>query len=183
MWASSPSNHRSTSSFKSSILTTTASAATTRSSSFCSSSSSSSYASSSSFSSSNQSPSEAQMTKDALKISQAAINAVDPQTAIDKHLSYDPPTQCVQINTHSYCLSKETYDDIFICAFGRAATSMAIQTARIVSQTNLPIKGIVITKYDHASQEQIAELKSHNIDLHFALHPIPDDASIHSSTK
>ncbi len=130
-----------------------------------------------------QTPTEAQMTKDAFKITQAAIHAVNPQSAIEKHLSYDANTQSMQIGTHSYNVSKDTYDEIFICAFGKAATSMAIQTAKIVSQTNLPIKGIAITKYDHATQEQIDELQSYNIHLHFASHPIPDDASVQSSTK
>ncbi len=145
-----------------------------------------------------QTPNEIQMTKDVLQITQTAINAVNPQTAIETHLSYDSNTQTLFVSDaassktlsppsttsqHSYKLSKETCDEIIICAFGKAATSMAIQTAKTVSQSNIPIKGIVITKYDHATKEQINQLKSFNIDLEFASHPIPDNASIQASNR
>eukprot|EP00979_Chaetoceros_neogracilis_P013890 scaffold4154_cov159-Chaetoceros_neogracile.AAC.1 len=59
---------------------------------------------------------------------------------------------------------------------------MALATAQILtsSQTKYTpsIRGMVITKDDHASQDQIDELASHNIKLNFASHPIPDERSI-----
>jgi glycerate 2-kinase len=152
-----------------------------------------------------QTENEVQMTKDALIITQAAINAVDPKNAIEKHLSYNTKDSTFTLEDtstkkqHVYKLgggnvdneenksdsqsqssssSLPSFENIIICAFGKAATDMALKTAQILSPSNIPIQGIVITKHDHATQEQINDLKNYNIDLHFASHPIPDEQSI-----
>jgi len=126
------------------------------------------------------------MTKDALDITMSAIKAVDPSKAVQSHLEVTNSEMKLLDrstgNTYSYYLAN--YDSIFISAFGKAASSMALSTAQIIAsgQTldNVPvsIRGIVITKDDHASEEQIQELASYNIKLHFASHPIPDERSI-----
>ena len=135
---------------------------------------------------SQQSPSEVKMTEHALSITQAAIQAVDPIKSIEQHLHYDPSDSTITLQSNNqsnliYKLNQSTYDSIIICAFGKAATSMALKTAQIVSQAKIKIKGIVITKYDHATQNEIDELKKYNIDLHFASHPIPDEQSVETS--
>ena len=134
-----------------------------------------------------QTKNEIQMSKDALSITQAAIHAVDPNVAIEKHLVYNQEDKTLTVEDtttkyrHIYKLEDGTYDTILISAFGKAATDMALKTVQIVSKANIPTKGIVITKYDHATEGQINELKSFNIDLHFAAHPVPDQQSITSS--
>jgi glycerate 2-kinase len=125
------------------------------------------------------------MTKDALSICQASIDAVNPSNAIQAHLSYNDEAKLLRLvdrstgETLAYDVSK--YHDVYIAAFGKAASSMGLATSQIVSQTKLPIRGMVITKDDHATKEQIDSLSSHNIDLHYAGHPIPDRRSIRHS--
>ncbi len=162
-----------------------------------------------------QTTNEERMTKDAQRITSAAIAAVDPTTAVRDHLSYDPSTHTLSVygassikEQYSYKLCHETYDRILICAFGKAATSMALQAAEIVSGISsvpgtgtgtgtgtgsddnsdekhlIPMSGLVITKHGHATEEQISDLKSlYNIELEFASHPVPDESSVISSKK
>lgn len=126
------------------------------------------------------------MTKDALDITMSAIKAVDPSKAVQSHLDVtNSEMKLLDRSTgHTYSYNLANYDSIFISAFGKAASSMALSTAQILASAqtpdNLPvsIRGIVITKDDHASEEQIQELASHNIKLCFASHPIPDERSI-----
>ena len=128
---------------------------------------------------------EIEMTRHALDITMSAIAAVDPSKAIQSHLHIkDSKIRLLDRSTgeyHFYDLAK--YESIFISAFGKAASSMALATAQILvsgqtKDTTTCIRGIVITKDDHASQNQIDELASHNIKLYFAAHPIPDERSI-----
>ena len=127
---------------------------------------------------------EREMTRDALTITMSAIEAVNPFKAVHSHLQlHDSNIKLLDRSTgefYSYDLTK--YETIFISSFGKAASSMALATAQILtsSQTKYTpsIRGMVITKDDHASQDQIDELASHNIKLKFASHPIPDERSI-----
>ncbi len=145
---------------------------------------------------SSQTLNEIQMSQDALEISKAAIHAVDPQVAIEKHLIFSKENMTLTVkdssittitnnnnNNKEHIYNLKAYDSILICAFGKAATAMALQSAQIISKSNIPIQGgIVITKYDHATKTQINHLqKLYNIDVHFASHPIPDNQSIISS--
>ena len=140
------------------------------------------------FSSIQQSPEEVEMTKDALLITKAAIDAVNPARAVQSHLSYtDKSGGAIKLlnratgETLIYDVAK--YDSIYIAAFGKAASSMGLSAAEILSKTNLPMKGKVITKDDHATNEQMNSLSSHNIELHYAGHPIPDERSIEYSRE
>ena len=126
------------------------------------------------------------MTKDALDITMSAIKAVDPSKAVQSHLEVtNSEMKLLDRSTGQfYSYNLANYDSIFISAFGKAASSMALSTAQILAAGQTPdnvpvsIRGIVITKDDHASEEQIQELASHNIKLYFASHPIPDERSI-----
>ena len=126
------------------------------------------------------------MTKDALAITQAAIEAVNPSKAIRSHLSYAASNEIHLLNRstgQTLTYNVLDYDEIYIAAFGKAASSMALSTAQILSDTKLPIRGMVITKDDHATREQMDYLSSYNVELHYAAHPIPDERSIaHSNT-
>lgn len=135
-----------------------------------------------------QTESEMEMTKDALSICHAAIDAVNPSNAIHSHFSYDKDTGRLHLLHRStgesltYDVSK--YDNVFIASFGKAASAMALATAQIISQTDLTIcGGMVITKDDHATKEQMDALSLYNLDVQFAGHPIPDERSIVQSSK
>lgn len=141
-----------------------------------------------------QTPLEEGMTKDALAITNAAIQAVNPTTAIQSHLSYSPESNTLQLldrsrsetetETSTISHNMNNFKKIYIASFGKAATAMALATAQIVAPSNLPTQGMVITKDDHATPEQMVELsQSHNIDVHFASHPIPDQRSVDHSRQ
>jgi len=142
-----------------------------------------------------QTQNERKMTKDALSIVTAAIAAVNPSKAVESHLSVSVSTlRLLDRSTEkTSTYNMENYDRIYIAAFGKAAASMALATARIISSflvdntnnlsINKKMSGKVITKDDHASQEDIKELEKLNIYLHFASHPVPDERSIQHSRE
>lgn len=131
---------------------------------------------------------ETQMTNDALTITKAAIQAVDPFKAVSTHLSYSPQTHTLSIQNRSndnqiISYNLHDYSNIYIASFGKAASAMALAAAQIASHTKLPIQGIVITKDDHATQDQIDKLASYGVKLYFASHPVPDNRSVEYSNE
>jgi len=131
---------------------------------------------------------EQQMTKDALTITNAAIKAVNPFQAVSTHLSYSSETNTLTIQNRSNINEVISYNlhdfsKIYIASFGKAASAMALATAEIVSPSKLPIQGIVITKDDHATQDQMDKLSSFGIHLYFASHPVPDNRSVEYSNR
>lgn len=127
------------------------------------------------------------MTNDALTITKAAIKAVDPFKAVSTHLTYSPETHTLSIldrsnNNQVMSYNLDDFSNIYIASFGKAASAMALATAEIVSNAKLPIQGIVITKDNHATQDQIEKLSSHGVQLYFASHPVPDNRSVEYST-
>ena len=132
-----------------------------------------------------QTENEYKMTKDALQITNAAIEAVNPSKAIQTHFKVeDSYIKILNRETGEYyAYDLDDFDHLYIAAFGKAAAVMALSTAQILSKSNVNMKGIVITKDDHATKGQIDELASHNISLHYASHPVPDERSVeHSKT-
>jgi Putative glycerate kinase len=136
---------------------------------------------------------EQKMTNDALSMIDSAIAAVNPSKAVESHLSLSGSIlSLLDRSTGTYsAYDLENYDRIYVAAFGKAAASMALATARILSSScrdksnnlSVNISGKVITKDDHASQEVIQELRGHNIHLYFASHPVPDERSIQHSRE
>lgn len=132
-----------------------------------------------------QTPNEKQMAKDAISIINSAIDAVNPFNAVTKHLSYCSRDHTLSLfnsgnhkdnNLTIYPL--QDFSQIYIASIGKAASAMALATAQIVSESNLPIRGIVITKDDHATEDQIERLSTLGIEVYFASHPVPDQRSI-----
>mmetsp|Transcript_13078 Transcript_13078/g.19570 ORF Transcript_13078/g.19570 Transcript_13078/m.19570 type:complete len:492 (+) Transcript_13078:819-2294(+) len=110
-----------------------------------------------------QTPLEEGMTKDALAITNAAIQAVNPTTAIQSHLSYSPESNTLQLldrsrsetetETSTISHNMNNFKKIYIASFGKAATAIALATSQIVAPYNLPTKGMIITKVDHATPQ------------------------------
>jgi len=146
------------------------------------------------------------MTNDALHICQSAIDAVNPQTAIQTHVSlskggtsiliHDVSSSSTSSSTTATTIATTTtttksleyhakdYDQIYIFAFGKASSAMAYQTTQILSSSNHipPISGgIIICKDDHATHQERQFLAKYNIDIKDASHPIPDERSVNAT--
>lgn len=104
-------------------------------------------------------PSERRET--VLDIFQAALRAVDPAKSVRQHMP------------HVLKVYRELglTSGIIIVAFGKAAAIMA--SAAIEGLTgDIPVRGVVITKYGHVKGVKLPE----TVEVHEAGHPIPDEA-------
>ena len=110
----------------------------------------------------------ASYTRDtAIDIFNAALRAVDPHTSAKNHMPL----------VLSACKDRPT-SKIFLISFGKAAVPMA--TAAIEGLgADVPIEGIVLTKYGHSAGAVLPE----NIELYEAGHPIPDEAGHHAANR
>ncbi len=135
---------------------------------------------------------EVQMTKDALAIARAAIQAVDPNVAVRSRLSVQSDVSQLKLVARGerelvYDLSR--YDNIKIISFGKASLAMALAVAEMLSEsyTNISyptLGGIVIIKDDHATDEEIQMLKEkYNIIVRSASHPVPDARSVEAANE
>lgn len=136
---------------------------------------------------------EVQMKEDALKMVNAAIQAVDPNVAVRDRFKIewdeDQPKLVAKAERDAkselvYDLSD--FDKISIISFGKASAAMALAAAEVLgdslSQASVPVPkldGIVIIKDDHATDEEIKTLNErHNIIVRSASHPVPDARSV-----
>lgn len=137
------------------------------------------------------------MTSDALSITDAAIEAVNPRNAVLKCLSssaaaaassdeasaaagevgglavIDPSTG----QRHVY--PADDYDDVIIVAFGKASSAMACAAADAVAEAlpDVTVSGVAVVKDDHATPDEIDRLASSNVAVREASHPVPDARS------
>lgn len=133
-------------------------------------------------------PEEVEMTTDALEIIKEAIHAVDPATAVQRHLHVDKQSGTLQVasKTHS---SASDFENILLVSFGKASSAMAaacvqqLQMHESWNTFNLPIKGVVIVKDDHATQEEIDILENAGVHVQEASHPVPDQRSVDGARK
>jgi glycerate 2-kinase len=152
-------------------------------------------------------PEEIRMTDDIKSIIKEAIHAVDPVVAVQRSLKVevaDASNPIVHIidrqknQNQSYPLGK--YSNIIVVGIGKAASSMVSAALEIISpvidtmkktsmqpeQANFDvpkIKGIVLTKQGHVTNEQRDYFKSFNNDviLYEASHPIPCEVGVSAS--
>lgn len=142
---------------------------------------------------------EIQMRKDAIKMVNASIKAVDPYVAVKDRLhvhqtnpSNNKPSLVAnierdEINQLSYELSN--YDTIKVFSFGKASTAMALAASEILAEaihkytTTTKLEGVVIVKDDHATPNEIETLKKHNIVVRSASHPVPDVRSVSGANE
>jgi glycerate-2-kinase len=126
------------------------------------------------------------MTNDALAIVEQAIHAVNPTTAIQRHVGVDSDGILTIHNNDgtAQCYSATDYDKVVLVAFGKASSAMAaacvqqLQHQESGAWRNIPLEGVVIVKDDHATAEEEAILTKHGIDVQEASHPVPDERSV-----
>ncbi len=112
------------------------------------------------------------LRKDAAAIFQAGLIAVDPITAIKRHITYRNHKVTVQGQT--YDLSK--YAGVYVVGAGKASAAMAQAIEEIIGDDKLKA-GLVNTKYGHAipppSLIRVTE----------AGHPVPDEAGVRGTKE
>lgn len=136
---------------------------------------------------------EVQMTKDALKMVNAAIEAVDPNVAVRDRLKVewddDQPmlvAKAERDDSRELVYDLSDYDNISIISFGKASAAMALASAEVISDSfsraTVPapkLGGLVIIKDEHATDEEIKTLNDkHSIVVRSASHPVPDARSV-----
>ena len=144
-----------------------------------------------SFSSCARTEEEEIMTEDALAICNEAIHAVNPYTAVRKHLvlSSDTNQLCVG-DSKKYDLNE--FSNIVVVAFGKASSAMATAVIEQLTKTkdatndndkHPAIQGIVIVKDDHGTGKERRFLEHHNVLFREAGHPVPDERSASSAQE
>ncbi|RZN34220.1 MAG: glycerate kinase [Methanophagales archaeon ANME-1-THS] len=105
------------------------------------------------------------LRRDAREIFNAALTAVDPVSAVKKHVSLEG--EVLRVGDRRYDLA--TYAHIYVVGCGKAAASMSYALEEILRKR---IDGGMITvKYGHARE-------LHTIRINEAGHPIPDEAGV-----
>lgn len=107
-----------------------------------------------------------ELRQDAEGIYRAALKAVDPYILT---LRYADLIRTVYHNGN--------YHKLLLVAFGKAAYPMAKAVSDIA--VDLPIQGVVITKYGHTPRA--AGLN--NVKIYEAAHPVPDNLSVQATEK
>mmetsp|Transcript_15535 Transcript_15535/g.33576 ORF Transcript_15535/g.33576 Transcript_15535/m.33576 type:complete len:649 (-) Transcript_15535:1412-3358(-) len=136
-----------------------------------------------------QTDEERQMTKDALQIISAAIESVNPTTAIENCVLKDPAGFVLKdptLSSRTITYHRSDYDEVLIVSFGKASSAMALTTADIVrtAMPNVTLSGIAVVKDDHATDEEATLLPTrYNITIREASHPIPDSRSIEAASE
>ena len=135
--------------------------------------------------SASRTPEEVEMTRDALAIVQQAIQAVDPSNAVQQYMRVDPMTGVLQIEEHQYHAGD--YDNVLLLAFGKASSAMATACVQQLQQhdtwTGIPMKGVVIVKDDHGTEEEYKVLQTSGIEIQPASHPVPDQRSVDGARR
>jgi hydroxypyruvate reductase len=108
---------------------------------------------------------KSELRTDAVAIFNASLKAVDPISAVKKHVSLDG--DMLRVGDRGYNLS--TYAHIYVVGCGKAAASMSYALEEILQ--NRVDGGIINVKYGHTK-----DLKF--ITINEAGHPIPDEAGV-----
>jgi hydroxypyruvate reductase len=105
------------------------------------------------------------LRSDAREIFNAALKAVDPISAVKKHVSLEG--EVLRVGDRRYDLA--TYAHIYVVGCGKAAASMSYALEEILR--NRIDGGIINVKYGHTQD-------LHSITINEAGHPIPDEAGM-----
>ncbi len=103
-----------------------------------------------------------------LNIFQAALRAVDPARSVKQYMS----------RVLGVYRERSLTSGIVLIGFGKAAAVMAGAAAESLP-ADIPVKGIVITKYGHTKAVVLPE----SVEVHEAGHPIPDEAGITAAQR
>jgi len=112
----------------------------------------------------------------ATKLQQAALDAVDPTSGIERHVRREADDLLVA--GHRYPL--EDYERVFVIGGGKAAVSMMAAIAEILNERL--DQGVLVTKYGHAGgvgpSSSTVDPSADNVQIIEAGHPVPDDNSV-----
>jgi hydroxypyruvate reductase len=113
---------------------------------------------------------ESTLRKDAIGIFNAALKAVDPISAVKKHVSLGDDVLRVGDRRHDL----STYAHIYVVGCGKAAASMSYALEEILQ--NKIDGGIINVKYGHTKELRY-------ITINEAGHPIPDEAGVKGTNE
>jgi glycerate 2-kinase len=112
----------------------------------------------------------------AAELQQAALDAVDPATAINRHVRREGTDLIVA----GRCYKLDDYERVFVIGGGKAATPMTAAIAGLLDEQL--DQGVLVTKYGHAggvgSPSSAFDPSAFNIQIIEAGHPVPDDNSV-----
>jgi glycerate 2-kinase len=111
-----------------------------------------------------------QLHADAKAIFAAAIDAVDAQKAVARHLSLDTSNGILRIGD-DLRLSLSDFKRVYIVGAGKAAAPMAVAVEQIISPIITP-QGTINVKYGHTSPSP------RFVSLNECGHPLPDSAGV-----
>jgi hydroxypyruvate reductase len=115
-------------------------------------------------------PALKQLRRDARKIFDAGIAAVDPVAAVKRHLRREGDT--IEIAGQRYELSK--YRRLYVIGAGKASARMALAVVEILGESI--DGGIVVVKYGYS-------VPVARIDIIEAGHPLPDSAGVKATRR
>ena len=108
------------------------------------------------------------LRRDLLAIMQAALDAVDPFTAVQRVLQRDGDTLHVK-SLSPLSLPLASFERIFVIGAGKAGAPMAQAVEDVLGEWLSG--GLVVVKYDHLAPLSRVELRE-------AAHPVPDEAGL-----
>jgi len=108
--------------------------------------------------------------EDAISIFNAAVDAVQPSHLMQEHVQLHDGILTICDKTFSLPAGRP----VWIFGAGKAAAAMAQALEPILS--HVPVRGIVITKYDHA-------LPLQHIEVAEAGHPLPDENGVQATAR
>lgn len=108
-----------------------------------------------------------------LAVQQAALAAVEPGAAVQRHVQRQG--DLLTMAGHSYDLA--TVQRVWVVGGGKAATAMAAALNGILGERLTG--GLVITKYGHANPN----LDTGRVEVVEAGHPLPDEAGVNGARR
>ncbi|WP_462137983.1 glycerate kinase type-2 family protein [Candidatus Mycalebacterium sp.] len=110
------------------------------------------------------------LRKDAMKILDAAIEAVNPERCVFEHVSVKGNS--LKVDNKTYDLS--SYGEIFVVSFGKAAAAMATAAEKLLGDRITD--GIVVS--NSKPREKFSRLK-----FMLSSHPVPDEKSFRAARE
>ncbi len=108
----------------------------------------------------------------ATELQQAALAAVEPAAAINRHVRREGDALIVAGHRHNL----NDYERIFVVGAGKAAAPMATAASEILGKRLT--QGVVVTKYGHAVSSQYLVATPVGVQILEAGHPVPDENSV-----
>lgn len=129
------------------------------------------------------------MTRDAMRIIQDAIEAVNPCEVVRSNIIREHNTLNFKKENLKFDLSRD-YDKITVVAFGKASSAMSSAVLEQIfpkncddSNIDISCNGVVICKDGHITQHEKEVLTRHGVEIFEASHPVPDGRSVKAADR